>query len=110
MPLDLTPIGSRHAIIVAYCPHKPAGDRLFGLPLPGAPAFVCATPCGRPCCEFAAGAVPPLPHPARLSMSLGLAVTSAALAGVTLGLREPVGTAADLDAPVSWIGTRMYQN
>ena len=109
MSLCFTPTGVRHAIDVTICPDLPPGKRTVVLPLPGAPPYVCAHPCGG-ACRLVSACAPPPPLPAELLLSLRLAPTLAALVAEALGGTEPVGTAADFEGPMSWGSQRYYRN
>ena len=109
MSLNFTPTGVRHAVDAALCPDLPAGQRIIILPLPGAPPYVCATPCSGPC-RFVSACLPPPPLPKHLLLNLHLAPTLAALVAAALGVVEPAGTAADLDGARACGSHRYYRN
>ena len=105
----MTPTGSRHAVTAAYCPNRPASAPFVLLPLPGAPTYVCPTPCGG-FCPFRA-AWPPAPElPTEMTLSLRLAPTLAALVEAALAETEPAGTVEDLSGPRAWGSLRLYRN
>ena len=94
MCLSLTPTGVTHAVDLVDCPQLPAGQQRIALPLPGAPAYRCAHPCGG-ACRFVSALPPPPPLPEHLRLRLRLAPTLAALVAAALATSEPAGTADD---------------
>ena len=110
MPLDFTPTGVHHAVDVNWCPHLPGAGGLVILPLPGAPPYVCPTPCSGRVCRFASTCPPPLPLPRVLCLELKMPETLATLVEAARAVSQPAGTAADLSAPAGWGSLRYYRN